>query len=252
MLVIGCWATNWLSVSCQVFSVVECLIIKTVEKTFKTSRIFPLLDVFNCLRLLHWHCMGQKVGRPSVAAGKTGDGDDLCGWDLHPWSPGGGFCREWLTCQGLILDLPGTHLVSGLVFIYCSGYVRWFLFLTRAYNHTTRCSIQWLQRQGMCLRTWISQGILAVLQSNRSCLAFLWSWPGMLSLADCQVLQVWEENLVPGKNSFIKWGVPIFPSERKFMVKCEGSWFMALSFDGCSHRYGSNPCFLVRDSWVPL
>lgn len=32
MLVIGCCAINRLSVSCQVFSVVECLIIKTVEK----------------------------------------------------------------------------------------------------------------------------------------------------------------------------------------------------------------------------
>lgn len=26
----------------------------------------------------------------------------------------------------------------------------------------------------------------------------------MVSLTDCQVLQVWEENLVPGKSSFIK------------------------------------------------
>lgn len=41
MLVIGCCAINRLSVSCQVFSAVECLIIKTVEKTFKTSRYFP-------------------------------------------------------------------------------------------------------------------------------------------------------------------------------------------------------------------
>lgn len=134
-----------------------------------------------------------------------GDGDGLCGWDLHPWSPGRGFSRGWLTCQALPLDLPGMHLVSGLVFISCSGYAMRFLSLTiAACKGTTWCSAQWLQRQGMCLCTWISQGILAVLQSNRSCLAFPWSWPGMPSLADCQVLQVWEENLVSGKNPFIK------------------------------------------------
>lgn len=56
---------------------------------------------------------------------------------------------------------------------------------------------------GVCLQTWVSQGV-PVLQSEGSCLVFPWSWLGMVSLTDCQVLQVWEENLVPGKNSFIK------------------------------------------------
>lgn len=56
MLVIGCYAINRLSVSCQVFSVVECLIIKTVEKNIKTSQMFSLLLVFSCSWLLWGHC----------------------------------------------------------------------------------------------------------------------------------------------------------------------------------------------------
>lgn len=53
MLVISCCAINRLSVSCQVFCVVEHLIIKTVEKKpFKTSQIFSLLLLFDYLWLL--------------------------------------------------------------------------------------------------------------------------------------------------------------------------------------------------------
>lgn len=47
-------------------------------------------------------------------------------------------------------------------------------------------------------------GLSVLLQSEGSCLVFSWSWLELVLLTDCQVLQVWEENLVPGKNSFIK------------------------------------------------
>lgn len=56
--------------------------------------------------------------------------------------------------------------------------------------------------QGMC--PWVSGDVPVFLHSNESCVAFPWSWLGVLSLAHCQVLQVWEENLVPGENLFIK------------------------------------------------
>lgn len=54
MLVISCCAINRLSVSCPVFCVVECLIVKMVEKQFKISQIFSLLLFKNCLWLLWW------------------------------------------------------------------------------------------------------------------------------------------------------------------------------------------------------
>lgn len=115
-------------------TVVECLIIKTVEKTFKTSRIFSLLLVFNCLWLLQWHCTSQRVGRPGVAPGRTWDGmvsvGGTCTLGILAEGPpvGGRPARlSFWTCS-----LP--HPVSGLVSTYCSACVSCYLLLTMIIN----------------------------------------------------------------------------------------------------------------------
>lgn len=67
--------------------------------------------------------------------------------------------------------------------------------------------------------------------------------PGSAVLAHCQYF-----NLVPGENLFIKWGIFVSPSERKFVVKCQGLWWMSVLSDGWPHRRAGNLHFSVRNS----
>lgn len=190
MLVISCCAINRLSVSCPVFCVVEHLVTKTVEKqkkTFKTSEIFSLWLVFNCLWLLWWHCSCQTVGRPGVAAGL---GVALAG----------GTCTPWVALSSRLCEqLQGT---AGLL------------------------------QARMCVPVF--------LHCHESHSAFPWSWLEVLSLAHCQVLQVWEENLVPGENLFIKWGIFVSPLRGSLWlnVKVHDGWLSFL-MDGLTGMQAS-------------
>lgn len=130
------------------------------------------------------------MGRLGVAAGGTGDGLGGSRRRGLPWvaDPPGSL---W-TCSVL---LP----VSGRVFICRSGYVSRYLFLTITYEPVV-C--------GGCAGSGCVYGRdvgflghTCAPPERRVLLGFSLE---MVSLTDCQVLQVWEENLVPGKSSFIK------------------------------------------------
>lgn len=202
MLVISCCAINRLSVSCPVFCVVECLIIKTVEKKHsKLPKYFP-----RCCLLLACGCCGDFVPVKGWGGCRAGAGAGSGWWD----PPRELLCLPSCTPQtpaGAALAAPGQH----------------------------RCP---------CLSGLFS----CVLHSGESHAAFPCCWLGLLPLAHCQGLQVWEENLVPGEDLFIKWGTFVSPPERQFVVKCQGLWWMAVLSDGWPHRHAAHLYFLVRNS----
>lgn len=103
------------------------------------------------------------------------------------------------TVQGLQRGILSSFY---LALIYCWGCISCYLFLAAAYKRIAWWNAGLLQSRGMHLRTCVSQDAPVLLQNDRSCIAFHRSWMWMVSPTACQVLQVWEENLVTGENSF--------------------------------------------------
>lgn len=116
-----------------------------------------------------------------------------------------GFCVKEIDAVDTVQGLQGGILSSFyLVLTYCWGCISCYLFLAAACKRIAWWNAGLLQSGGMHLRTCVSQDAPVLLQNDRSCKAFPRSWTWMVLPTACQVLQVWEENLVTGENSFIE------------------------------------------------
>lgn len=93
------------------------------------------------------------------------------------------------------------------------------LFVLAAYKHRTWQNVWLLWKWGLCLRMHVSRGIPVLLWNGSSCIAFPWSWVWTVSLCDCQVLPVWEENQVTGENSLTE--ASLYLPLEEVWVKCQ-------------------------------